>query len=299
MADIDLLINKKDLPKAENLLLSLNYIKNTSEIEEKYWKEKHYHVTLLKKVNVSNIAFTVSVEIHWDLDFKRRQNKILTNFWGRLQKKRIEDYDINLLSTEDNLFAIALHARHFGRVLCIKYAYDVARILYKCKEQINWDYILKESKNNRLSSALYFILAQAYLLLDSNVPFSILKRLNIPRWKKRLIDKFILSYTFSEDILYAKRGIKNAYLKKFFLLFDNLWEPFIFIFKIPQEQFARFYDLPPYTKRTNLFYRCRIFYIIWAMIQNIFRIGLYPKHGLLAFIFYMNIFALLFQSLIA
>jgi hypothetical protein len=268
MCDIDILIKKKDLSPAKKILESSGYEENSCGMRGDYWREKSYHVEFIKRREGKPFY---NVEIHWALDYKRRK-PLLLSLWDRIKKTQVEDREVYMLSPEDTLFSLALHQRRFGKMLCLKNVCDVARLLNKHNADIDWDYILKEAKLANMSTTLYFILAQANLLFDIQFPPSLLKALNVPGYKKRLIRRFIAEDTFSSNLGLSnvRKNINNLYLKSHFLLYDNFWEPVKYILDIPQEQFAKFYGLLPYAKKTSLLYRFRYFYFI----NNFFKLML-------------------------
>lgn len=260
MCDIDLLIRKEELPLVENTLVTLGYEKYLCGRKEDYWKEKNYHIIFIRKRR-KDLSYIV--EIHWSLDYKR-DKPILPYLWSRIRKSQVNGKDIYLLSPEDTLFSLALHQRRFGKILSIKNVSDVAMVLHKYKDTLDWDYILREAEAGQMRTTLYFILAQADILLNIKTPFFVPRTLDIPRCKRRLIERFILQDAFLSNLSLnnVKTNINNSYLKSHFLIYDNFWEPVKYILNIPQEQFAKFYGLDTYSKKTNLLYRTRYFYFI-------------------------------------
>lgn len=266
MCDIDLLIKERELPLAATILESLGYEKDLRGMQEDYWKEENYHLGFIRK---STNGLFCHAELHWALDYKR-DKPILPNLWNRIKKSKVEDKDVYLLSPEDTLFCLALHQRRFGKMLSLKNACDVAMVLDRYNTELDWDYILKEAKVGDMRTTLYFVLTQANLLLDIQIPIFVIRSLDVPKYKKRLIEQFILKDTFSLELNNGRVNINNLYLKSHFLLYDNLWEPVRSVLNVPQEQFAKFYKLPAYTIKTNLLYRFRYLYIL----KNFFTIML-------------------------
>jgi hypothetical protein len=168
-----------------------------------------------------------------------------------------------LLSPEDTLFVLALHQRHFGKSLSLKYACDTALLLNKYGQGMDWDYVLNQSEKNKTRASLFFTLYQAKFWLNTAIPEKIWRDLSkkIPRREK--IKKFTAKNTFS-----VNKNSQNLYLKTFFLLYDTIYEPIIYILNIPLEQFAKFYDLKPYTKKTAFLYHFRMLYILFRIMVN-------------------------------
>lgn len=268
MSDIDLFIKKEALSSVENILKGLGYVKELEGMKEDYWKNKSYHLGFMKK---SSEALSCCVEIHWDLDYKRNIFP-LPYLWNRARRLRIQGQDINMLSPEDTLFSLALHQRRFGRNICLKDIRDTALVLKKYSAKLDWDYILKEAKRSKIRASLYFILLQAKLLLKVNMPYFLLKALNIPSYKRRLMEQFIFHNTFPYSLGLNNSDIaKRLYLVSHFLVYDNFWEPIRYIKDIPQEQFAKFYGLSSYTKKTEFLYRARYLYFLKTICKNIFQ----------------------------
>jgi len=261
MTDIDLLIKAEDLKKAEGILCNLEYRKELYGLKEDYWRKNQYHITFYKRGN-SGLPF---VELHWDLDYKRKSRNMLPELWRRIRKIKSDGKIIELLSPEDTFFSLALHNRRLGRTLCLKSAYDAALILKKYAADFDWDYVLKGSQEGKMNATIFFLLSQMRLFSDSNIPKAVWKKLNIPFWKKRLIFQFIANNSFlpQQNI----QG-KSLYLKTHFLIYDSFWEPIEYILNIPLEQFAKFYGIDTYDEKTLLIYKRRLFYMPIKFIKD-------------------------------
>ncbi len=267
MVDIDILIKKEQLGLVEKVLQSLGYEKHCLGMKEDYWKDKNYHLAFQRKgINgISSLS-----EIHWDLDYKR-DRPMLPSLWERVKKFQVDGVQLSLLSPEDTLFSLALHQRRFGRMLCLKNVCDVVMLLNRYKDEFDWDYVVREARTGRMRTTLYFILTQAGLLLDIRMPDSVLASLAIPKYKRRLIQRYILRNVFLGNILSDSHAsdIYDSYLKSHFLIYDNFWEPIKSILTIPPEQFAKFYRLKPYTRKARFFYKIRYLYILKKALQKI------------------------------
>lgn len=259
--DVDVLVKEKDLDKAIKILEGQGYSKNLEGLKESYWRNKQYHFVFVRD---KKKGFSPIVELHWDLDYPRYRRRILPQMFDRLRQADMQDIKVKLLSAEDTFFGLALHQRRFGIALSLRDVCDTARLLNKYKSSFDWDYVLNESKRAKVCSAVFFALCQVKLFFSIDAPEYVWEGLNVSRWKRRMIQRFIDKNTFSQDI-----NSKNLYLKAHFLLYDNLWEPVDYILNIPQEQFAKFYGLSAYDKKTSLFYRYRLCYIFLKTLLNL------------------------------
>mgnify|MGYP000141371111 CR=1 FL=1 len=269
--DLDILVKKQDLLKIEEILERLGYTKDLCGFKEKYWKQRQYHIAFRR--NDSKLL-SLPIEIHWGLDYpsKNRQAPSL-DLWNRLSEIKIENSKIKLTSPEDVLFILALHQRRFGKILSLKYICDVALLLKKYSSKFDWDYVLEQAHNRRICTVLYFILFQTKILLKVNLSKEVLTQLNISAWKKKIIYWFIKKDTFPCS---SNFPIKKLYLIAHFLLYDAFLEAISYFVTLPQEQFAKFYNLKPYTINTKLLYKIRLItmpllYLFFYLKEKFFR----------------------------
>ncbi|MDP3143741.1 MAG: nucleotidyltransferase family protein [Candidatus Omnitrophota bacterium] len=260
LGDIDILVKEENLHRAEAILLKLGYHKYLEGLKEEFWRQKHCHIGFCKSMFL--------VELHWELDFKRRSRVILPFIWKRAKETGIESQKINLLSGEDALFTIVLHLRRFGNILSLKQAGDVARIINAQPVNFDWDYILKEALARKINSALYFLLLQAFLFTDAKIPPDILANIHVSPVKKKLIKTFLSRNSFS---LLSLKNLTWIYLGAQFLLYDNFSEPLNFIINPPLENFSKFFNLPPYSKKTQIYYYLRLLTIPYLQLKAVFK----------------------------
>ena len=239
MADIDVLVKENDITETSCVLESLGYRKYLSGLEETYWRNKQCHLTFIKKIAKSSIV----LDVHWDLDLKRKGRYLLPRLWDRVRKIRIGAQAMTLPSPEDTFFSLVLHKRRFGYILSLKNVVDAGLLLGRYKNNLDWEYILTEARIGGMKASLYFMLSQVRFLLGTDAPLIFMKKLDISYMLKRSINRFIEKNTFLEsNVVYYK----SRYLSGHFLLYDSLQEPIEYILDIPKEQFAKFYGLKPY-----------------------------------------------------
>ncbi|MBN1794894.1 MAG: nucleotidyltransferase family protein [Candidatus Omnitrophica bacterium] len=256
MTDIDILIQDADYQKAAGLLCEMGYYKDFWGLTEEYWRTKQCHVAFYKKDHNRLSGF---VELHWALDVKRGGETILPRLWERTREIYANNGPaLQTLSPEDALLHIALHQRRFGKMLCLKYAVDLSLLIQKYKDTFDWGYVLEEAKSGKMRTSLYFLLSQAAMFLEVRLPPSVEEGLGVSGRKKRRIHHFIRT---SAWLPYEKRDTRKLYLKGHFLLYDHPAEPLTAILNIPREQFAKYYCLTPYARKTGFFYHTRFAYI--------------------------------------
>lgn len=262
LADIDVLIKEEMLEKGIALLESLGYQKELSQGKETYWRAQQCHLSFTKKQNNTPII----VELHWLLDFKRHKDNVIPQVWQRLKETVIEGEKFHLLSPEDTLFSLALHQRRFGKVFNLKYTCDTGILLDQ--ETLDWDYLIKTAFEERIRASLYFLLYQTQFVLDINLD-KYLRLLRLPFWQRSYISKITRKYIYSPPK--NTNELKTAYILCHLVLYDNLSYPFKYILHIPEEQFAKFYQLPLYTPSAKKAYYLRIIYIPFIMLKNLIK----------------------------
>jgi hypothetical protein len=269
--DLDILVKKQDLLKIEKMLEALGYTKDLYGFKEKYWKQRQYHIAF--RSNNSKLL-SLPIEVHWGLDYPSENRQISSlDLWSRLSEIKIENIKIKLTSPEDVLFILALHQRRFGKILSLKYICDVALLLKKYYNRFDWDYVLWKVHNERVCATLFFLLFQTRVLLKVNLPERILAQLDISIYKKKIIYWFIKKNTFPHT---SNSQIKKLYLIAHFLLCDSIWRAIRYFVILPQEQFAKFYNLKPYTINTKLLYKIRLItmpllYLFFYLKEKFFR----------------------------
>ena len=266
MVDIDVLVKTEDVCMAEALLVTLGYVKELGGLREEYWLQKQCHITFTQ---IKLDRFPLTIDVHFALDFKRETRGILPSLLARIKKVEVDNRQILFLSPEDTLFSIALHQRRRGKPLCLKNVIDVVLLLEKYGSTFDWDYVLKEARNGAMCSALYFLLLQARIFLNISLPQHIWDSLKPGYFKASLMGRFIKNNAFS--LSFIKHAAKESYLKSHFLLYDTWREPISYIVNIPQEQFAKFYELNPYALQTEFAYKNRYLYMSKGILKLTFQ----------------------------
>jgi len=262
MVDMDFLVKEGDFLRAQDALKESGYKKDLEGLQESYWRNHQCHIVFRK--NAPQEAKNMHIDLHWALDFKRKGTTILPRMWERVREIKTDSHTITLLSPEDNLFSLALHQRRFGKIINLKYALDVALILRKY-DDFDWDYIIRESHKGKMCSCVFFILSQTKYFLGIDVPAGIWRALGVSPFKQKIIQSFIAKNAFKSS---SRKNLKKIYLGSHFLLYDNFREPLEYVINIPIEQFAKFYGISPYTKRTRFYYNNRLWYMPFKFIKE-------------------------------
>jgi len=262
MCDIDVLVKKEDLGIVKKILHKLGYNEYFAGLREEYWLETKCQIPFRKP---RGSASPFIVEAHFSLDYKRNGMKILTQAWNRVREIKVKERVIKVLSAEDALLSIVLHERIFGNNFCLKYVLDAALLIKKYNSTFDWDYVLREVETSNLKSSLFYFLSSLKLIQEGCLPIDVDKAIPIHVAKRKLIRDFISNNIFLDSI---GSKSKTTYLKIHFLLNDSIREAISYIINIPYEHFTLYYNLTPYSKRTDFLYRNRLAYMPFRLLKE-------------------------------
>ncbi len=192
ITDIDMLVKTKELSKVKGILLRLGYNENLESASAYYRKNYKTEFVFYKKISAGLVSL---IEIHNAL-VPARPYKIILPLWERTQEKSFQDAKVRTLSLEDTLLSCALHLRRHTNRLFLKFIVDIDAILNKKKNILDWDYIEKMSKKNRILTTLYFALYISKELFYSPVSESILERFKPNLLKDKLMRLSMNKYNF-------------------------------------------------------------------------------------------------------
>ena len=257
MVDIDLLVRPDDLKRAETILRGLDYTIDGLVRRLAFWRERGAHV--IYRYGSTARPSNLLVELHWRLDYPRTIHPILPTLWERIRHVDIDQHHLTWLSPEDSLFSLTLHKRReTARPFTLKGVLDVCLLLKKYHDTIDWDYVLREAARGGMQSALYFTLWQASAFTERPIPRRVWEALTVPTYKRRLIQRAIANQTFAAP-LHSKPF--ELFLRMHLLLYDTWREPTALMLNMAPEEFARYFNLEPYSQGTMWRYRYRWLYV--------------------------------------
>jgi len=262
--DVDILIKAEDVSATEKALSQAGYHMHLEGYPEEYYRQYHCHMPYLRS---DEHGRGFRCEVHWALSFPRPNVISLPNIWKNRRIETINNMEMSCLSYEDIFFSLVLHLRRYYVPLSLKYICDISRLVELYKDKINWDYIITESRNNRIVSTSYYALYFAKEMLDAPAPENVLSRLDPGLIRRKYLHSLIKNKTFSMALRDAKtRQYTYVFLR--LLLYDRLTDFLSYIIFIPIEEFARFYGLPLNSKKTKALYHIRILYILFRSLKK-------------------------------
>jgi hypothetical protein len=227
LADIDILVHKKDLTRVIDIFTELGYVLPQHHLPLEVFTKYHFHLTFMSKENSQAIF-----EIHWDLRdrFKYSETDV-TGIWGSATEMEFYGEQTMTMSHEDSLIYLCQHLDRHGYINRFiynspeKYNFifdrqsmdrliwfvDIYEYLNKYGNSLNWDGVIEKTglwdKDGSITSSLY-ITDQLYQIRLPRTLFDELTppKVNLP---ENVIYKFIMRRA-------SCRNWNRDYLLKFF-----------------------------------------------------------------------------------
>jgi len=275
ITDIDLLIRREDLTRAEESLVELGYCRDYP-LREDFFPENCY--TLHMEKGEKN-GQKLCVELHWGLANRRDYTLPLENWWekissvvfdgsmvaeGRNAQNRYSRNGICCLRMGPELTLIYLSINaHMSRYSFLKQLVDIAQVIKFYEQDMDWENVTCMACELGLMDNLIFALGLVQKMF--NVPISKVLAHRSTSWKQK-----ILHSLFTEQRLI--RGKIGQDLRQFLLLF-LLHEKIIFhsIRKVvfcSRETVAYRYSLSPQSPRTYLYVFLNPFLSLYRLLRG-------------------------------
>jgi len=182
MSDVDILIRKADLLKAEEKLLEIGY--SSSRVDDiEVACAKCQHIPPLTKPDA------VPIEIHWTIELPTSPFTIdVDGLWKRAQPAKIGGVEVLVLSPEDLLLHLCLHSayHHFFeqglRPLC-----DILETIRHYQNEIDWTQVEHRASQWNAKNFVYLTLRLAREILAAEVPDELLNALKPKKFDERLM----------------------------------------------------------------------------------------------------------------
>lgn len=163
--DLDILIQKEDLRKAEHLLLSFGYERVIAPSAPQEWKWTYHHEIYY------NPYKKIQLEIHWRLHPRPSKEPSFDELWQRKRKSKLLAYPVYFLGKEDLFYYLIAHGARHGWFR-LRWLTDIDQIVKK---------FINNEENNMLQSKYQFHhLGRQAKLLSGQALFLASQLLNTP-----------------------------------------------------------------------------------------------------------------------
>ena len=196
MGDIDLLVHKDDLDRAEKRIFKLGYILNEHYRSPEWYRKKHHHLAPL--FNPDKI---VKIDVHHNIIPPSNPFSInIDEFWQRAQPAKIANTDVLILSPEDLILHLSLHISYCDQFVGrIKGLCDILEVVRHYQGKINWTQITTKSHKYKIGKFVYYPLYFAKELLNADIPSYVLSEFEY-HFKLRLVEDQLLKLIIKKNI---------------------------------------------------------------------------------------------------
>lgn len=255
MQDIDIMIKKDNAMGIKNILSELGY---SPARDMKSLDTGDHFMEFVKHGKEGRVDYVLDVQWGDTASFIDANKNGLPDMWDRIRFVEKDGVKIPLLSPEDMLFNLFFHQRRLGVPFNLRNILDISCIIRKYQNDIDWDFIIRSSRENRIKALVFFCLCLSKELFGCDCPSVVLKSLMPGIIKRKLFSCFFrktLCYTGTD----TGREIKVPYFIPIVtLLYDRVSDLFIYTNRISRRQFARFCGIKRDTMLCNILYNFKL-----------------------------------------
>ena len=182
MGDLDLLVPREQLAAGEAILAGLGYVPQYDPLEQVDYAQ-HHHTRPLGKPGASRI------DLHWSIVRPTAPFDVdLDGIWARAWPVRIAGVEVLVLSPEDLLLHLSMHASfdHQFR-LGLRACWDVLEVVRHHRDVINWDELVRRAHRWRIGKYVYVTFRLVREMLEGQIPPAVLAALEPPDFQPELI----------------------------------------------------------------------------------------------------------------
>jgi hypothetical protein len=249
MCDLDVMVRREDLTRAEAALSRAGYIPQFTGVEDVDYS-CHHHVRPLARPGGAR------VELHWSIAHPYAPFDIdLDGIWARARHDEVVGVAAHVLSTEDLLLHLCLHAAfsHKFRV-GLRACWDVLEVVQHGGDAIDWDVVIRRAGQWKAGRYVYLTLRLVQQLLGAAIPAAALQALEPPAFPSEVVAWARTSLFAPETDAVVSPSMARLWTSRQIntslpVLLRALWPS--------PTAMARIYRTPPGSKRVYLYYPLR------------------------------------------
>ncbi len=274
MADVDLLVQKRNLSEITKTLFKLGFEIQPQEKRAtvKYMNESHF---VKRQENLKHVPILI-INIHWDLTAPARfkgATKINTQqMVSKARPGKVACGNILVMAPEDQILHVIYHATFQHPFIGLLQLCDVAELIKLKENELDWQVLLKTSRNGRIATATYYLLSSSKKLLGAPIPDWVLTALAPNLLKRSLLDTLVIKGGFL--IKCPTYSVASRYLLQILMLdkmintLSLLWQA---VFP-PLEWLAVYYERPR-AKKLYLSHLINLLTILLAGTRDFLRVS--------------------------
>lgn len=254
--DLDLLVQKPDVSKAIDLLISQGYqlppqlteVQQKSYLEGKHFQESAHHQ---KSYNFVRQDQKVIVELHWLISQKSFPFSVdFQHLWNNSQPLSLAGTIVPQFSPEDRLLYLCMHgAKHTWTQL--KWVCDLAELL-QSHQSLNWEQVMKQAGQLGSERMLRLGLFLTHELFGSTLPDELLSKLQGDRLVKSLslqVHEWIFKKPPTQFEVYRFRlQVRERWVDKFRYFYHLAFTPTrkeLLLISLPKSLFFLYHIVRP------------------------------------------------------
>jgi hypothetical protein len=265
MGDLDLLLKKRDIPKALSILESLGY-QSTTYFDH---NDKNLDVKHVPPFKNKKGAF---IEIHWTILAEDEPFQIdIDGIWTRAIPVTIAGVNTTAMSLEDLILHLAIHLtyQHYLRI-GLRGLFDIALVIKNNQNLVDWSTLSDRAENWGATRTLNLTFQLLKEILSVQIPkFPVAGYLDQPiktdiisQAKDQLLNKTQYSFVVTPDL--AKLSAKRGWMAKIKIVLSRIF--------LPKSTMARLYAVAPKSLMIYLYYPVRFYELLRYHASSAFRI---------------------------
>jgi len=182
MCDLDVLVRREDLARATGVLSELAYVPQFFGVEAVDYAQ-HHHLRPMARPG------GIRVEIHWSIAPPTTLFDVdVEGLWQRAQRAEIAGVETRVLSLEDLLLHLCLHASFSHRFrVGVRACWDVREVVGHHRHAIDWDEVVRRARQWRVEKYVYLTLRLVRELLATDIPASVTGALEPPGFRPEVV----------------------------------------------------------------------------------------------------------------
>ena len=198
MADVDLLVQSRNLSETTKTLFKLGFeiLPQEKGATVEYMNESHF----TKRQGNSKHLPILTVNIHWDLTAPARFKGAITintqQIISRARPGKIACSNVLVMAPEDQILHVIYHATFQHPFIGLLQLCDVAELVKLKENELDWQALVKTSKNGKAATAAYYFLSSSKKFLGAPIPVWVLKALTPNLLKRSLLDTLVIKNGF-------------------------------------------------------------------------------------------------------
>jgi hypothetical protein len=191
-----------------------------------------------------------TIELHWDVTspLPNGERIDVAGMWQRMIPARIAGVDVHVLSPEDLLLHLCIHAAYGHRCnVSARASCDIAAVIQRY--EIDWPRVVERAVGWRVAAGTYIALRLARELLEAPVPSNVLASLEPANFDENLLTAALREPVEVPPIAVVKYRMKRGFVRKIALVKERVF--------VSREAIADEYNLGRSSFRVYAWYAVR------------------------------------------